>query len=286
MDQPRNCLEIPEWINKAVRASQCPNGLALLIAANSSVGPKKLQHVTHDLSVLKDTFKKLNFTILSMNNPTMELLVEVTKSVNNLSNCGIAWPPSWKRLVVAYSGSDATIAYVKSKESEKITEIKIEDIKNVLIDTRQEELLNIPKLFFLDCSRGTIFDSGIERVSTDAFSDPSRMVCRGGGRVPSGGNTLVAYSTRPGMMSCLAREGSGSYWIQMLSSSLIRDELIDHDIEGVLKEVNISLIERMFQDRFMQQPEYTSSLNEHVKLWKEAKEVLGMLQWLEKYYKA
>jgi len=286
--------KIPESILRIIQESEVqypPRGLAILIgnASRAAFSEKNGEGVLKDLAALRDTFTKLNFTVFVLHNFSEAQIKEVVKSIDNLTSRGIAWIPSWKRLVVAYSGS------VTRKPPQ--VGISIESIIDAFVNSVQEELRSIAKLFFLDYSREVfnlsssatqnddciLVARGESTLQEELHSDkgdcdaPQKggdsLTARGGsklvarGQIPPGRNYLVAYSTQKQMKSYVDNRNGGSYWIQALCEALLRDDLIDCDIEGVLKEVNISLV----KEKLPQQPEYISSLNEHVMLLKEAK---------------
>ncbi len=281
---PRNPEEISRWILQTIQRSRNPKGLAILIA-RSGGGSKGLSEVKQDLFALRETFNKLNFTIMGLLNPIKIQLVAVIMSVMSLQDCGIKWPSSWKRIVVAYSGPGHEVVVEKpasvNDSEEKIT---IDDIVYALTDCKQEQLMAIPKIFFMDYDRGIGLDTGLELVSrgsgsrtdTTPHSNPfqiQQVVARGNGnRIPSRGNYLKAYATQAGMKSHSSHEGS--CWIQMISKFLVDENLIDLDVENIFKRVNFAIIRQMGSTRmhFLQQPEYISTLNEDVKLLKEARE--------------
>ena len=285
---------IPASIIRIIRESRAlyePRRIAILIgnASPAVLLEKSKEDVDQDLAALSGTFTELKFTVLVLPNFSESQIQQVVGSVSNFTKCGIAWPPSWKRLVVVYSGS----LLKQSKAG-----ISIEGIVDIFVNSVQEELMGIAKLFFLDYSRDTVFgmspslsqsnddhilvargessDKGTGNGDGNATQNGTNgLTARGGskvvarGQIPPGKNYLVASSTQKQMKSYL-NSGSrgGSCWIQKLCEALVREDLIECDIEGVLKEVNISLIRK----NISQQPEHISSLNEYVKLLKEAKE--------------
>ncbi len=277
---PKDPKAIPSWISRAIKASQSPRGLAILIGLGTRADPRKMLKVNRDLFALKETFNKLKFSVLELQNPTQNQLEVLINSIMDLSSIGIEWPSSWKRIVVAYTGPGLDI------ESESdVKKTKIDHIIDAFISCQTQEFMVTPKLFFMDYDRGGVVDSGFEVVSRGLSIETGAGACgdqnpfkipkqkyygKGNRRIPSQGNYLMAYSTVSGKISC--SNHNGSCWIQTLSKFLIEVDLINLDIENVLKRVNMFLIKEMDSSgMLLQQPEYISTLNEELKLLKEAK---------------
>ena len=130
-------------------------------------------------------------------------------------------------------------------------------------------LATIPKLFFIDACRGNAADLGVPIISDS--SCPSGAVAKGG-RAPSFGNYLLAYSTMPSMKS-FEQPKTGGYWLQHVTRELQDESNIDLSIGDVLTKVNDKLLDEMERDNceHIQQPVLESTLRQNVYLLKEAR---------------
>ncbi len=271
---PKDPKAIPGWISRAIKASQSPRGLAVLIGLGTGTCSKGMPKVNPDLSALKQAFNVLKFTVVALQNPAQMQLEVLINCIMDLPDCGNQWPSSWKRIVVAYTGPGPDIVVVGPKPHVK--KITIDHIMDAVLSCPTQEFMSVPKIFFMDYDRGGVADSGFELVSRGAgdknpFKIPKQKnFGKGNRRIPSRGNYLIAYSSvswNKAFSNC-----DGSCWIQTLSKFLTEGDLIDDDVENVLKKVNIFLIKEMASLKMpLQQPEYISTLNEDVKLLKEAK---------------
>ena len=260
---------IDTWMCKAInKDGNFINGLAIIIGSKNSCipGHKPLHGVVHDVEKLRETFSKLRFTTLCLLNPTKKHIVEVIKYTSKLDADAIRRPESWKRIVVTFSGHGGENYLCTYDDTIDLDE----DIVTPLLAKNSETLAFIPKLFFIDACRGDKVDTGVSII--DRFSRGG-LQSRGVTKVPSRGDYLIACSTLKGMKS-FEKPENGGCWMQALTEKLLSFELINESIEGVLKEVNKILTgcySSPSMSQVFQQPEYTSTLKNDIKLLQEAK---------------
>ena len=283
--------DIEQWILTQISSSHPstlpPNGLAVLVGCKTSFNRnhKRLGGVEQDLKSLKDAFSQLLFTTLPLFDPTADHVKKVIKTVCNLQKCGIRQPNSWKRVIVTFSGhGDKTHLYTKDAK------IKLHsDIMDPLIDCKENLMVGIAKLFFIDACRGCSQDYGID-LSDLHYRGEQTFVPRGE-RVPTKGNYLVAYSTLLGMEALESAERGGC-WMQLLSKMLLHPSMVEKSVTEVLMEVNGKLLKWLnATDIALQQPELTSTINEPILLQKEALRIKGIsfinmtiMRYIAKYW--
>jgi hypothetical protein len=210
----------------------------------------------------------LLFTTLCLDDPTEGHIRETINCISQLDKNELQLPETWRRIVLTFSGhGDEDYLYTKDGH------VKLrEDMVNCLQAISAEQLASIPKLFFIDACRGSGEDEGVAvPVSIDlswfeALSDNSDIRPRGGGRVPSRGNSFIAYSTMLGMQSYESRQ-TGGFWMQTLAEQLTNPENFDKTILDVMTRVNRVLVDTCSK---IQQPICKSTLTEDIKLLREA----------------
>ena len=149
------------------------------------------------------------------------------------------------------------------------SKVSVEQVFNPWMPKYAPHLANIQKLFFLDACRGDVEDKGVSILST--LLNPSGMVAKGG-RAPSFGNYLLAYSTMP-TMKAFEKPGVGGFWIQHLVKELLNEDNIDRSLTDVLTEVNDKLLKELESERceHIQQPVLESTLRQNIYLLRDAK---------------
>ena len=150
---------------------------------------------------------------------------------------------------------------------------------------KSPHLADIPKLFFLDASRssvsqarpfyekcetsrGYVQDAGVPKMQ---YLKPNAHVTRGG-RTPSVGNYLLAYSTMP-TMKAFEQPMEGGFWMQHLARELQEEKNRDSSLTDVLTEVNDRVLEEMDCHcyQYIQQPVLESTLRKRIYLLREAR---------------
>ena len=262
---------IEHWIQKSIsNFYPFSNGLAILIGCINSCNAhhRPLGGVQQDLLTLRTTFTELLFTTLCLLDPTVEHVKKIIQTVSSLQRNGIKQPDSWRRIVVTFSGhGDENHLYTRNAK------ISLEeDILDPLVTSRESSMIGIAKLFFIDACRGNREDMGIHRPHFHIRGD---FLVPRGERVPSKGNYLIAYSTLIGM-TAFEHPMVGGCWMQMLSNMLLEPSLVDRTILDILVKVNSCMLKLMnSNDRSLQQPEGSVTLNEDILLLKEANKIKG-----------
>ena len=266
---------INTWMFEAMKDTPISNGLAILIGCTNSKHErheKPLGGVVRDLATLQLTFsKKLLFTTLCLNDPTVEHVKAVVKCTSELGeNTGgnaILLLEKWRRIVVTFSGyGDKKYLYTRDG-----CMCLCDDIVKPLQSMKASKLAELPKLFFIDASRGREIDEGVHVPDLSWFphGPPVPPVPRVGDRVSS--NCFIAFSTFLGMQA-FEDSHKGGFWTQTLAKELTNLENIDMTIQDVMTRVNIKMNELCDKKRITnQQPVTESSLTEDVKLLQEAK---------------
>ena len=243
-------------LDKLVASKPSANGLAIIIANEKSCRPdhETLSGTIHDLHAAKDAFEVLKFATLPIRNASKQQIIDIVQS----TSC-YKYPKCYKRLAFVFSGhGDAGCIF--AHDSEVLLQPFIFD---PWMPKRAKHLADIPKLFFFDSCRGDAVDRG---VSTS--NDPVPK----GGRIPSVGNYLLAYSTMP-TMKAFEQSKSGGYWMQHLAKELRDDDNVDYSLIEILQKVNHDVLSEMERDKCenIQQPVLESTLCQNIYLLKEAK---------------
>ena len=261
-----NLTDLDGLFLKAIQDAPVSNGLAILIGCTKSYKPgqRPLQGVVKDLDSLEGTFKWLMFATLRLDDPQSELIKRVIKHVSRFNNNALQLPPSWRRIVVTFSGhgfSEDDHNYLCAKDGRIDLHV---DIVEPLLPQNAEYVAQLSKLFFIDACRGDLRDKGIE-IRWPSLGD--RVVARGGPiRVSSRGGCLIACSTVRGYQALEDRD-SGGIWMQMMCKELTSESNINETVLNIMIQVNREISKR----KWKQQPVFECTLNEDVKLLHEAR---------------
>ena len=231
------------------------NGLAIIVANVRSFKEEHddLPGAEKDHGAMLHTFNELQFATVSiLNRPKCDITSAVEAAAT------LKYPPHYKRIAFVFSGhgdGDYIYTYEDSIDLQY-------DIYRPLMPGVSPHLAEIPKLFFIDACRGAGMDRGV-RI-------PDGELVSRGGRAPSLGNYLLAYSTLPRMKAF--EKPSGGYWSQHLANQLLVSE---KSVVDVLTEVNGKMLDEFEQRdlRFLQQPHLDSTLRQPFSLLKEAREI-------------
>lgn len=263
--------DLDAWFFGAIREKPVSNGLAILIGCTRSYrkDQKPLQGVSRDLDSLEKTCKHLMFAVLCLKDPSSEQIKKVIKHVSRFDKEGLRLPPSWKRIIVTFSGHGERLGE-RSCLCAKDDSVDIQaDIVDPLLPVNAKHVAQLPKLFFIDACRGDKQDDGMEIVVWPP-SQPEGFQARGSPRVSSKGNYLLACSTLIDYQS-FEDPNFGGIWMQLLCAGLVDANNIDKSIYDVLTEVNGKMEKWCNENNQpVQQPILQSALNEEIKLLKEA----------------
>ncbi len=200
------------------------------------VGPKK--DIEHAKNVFSGCFGAACFIV--EDKPAAEV-----KSIIKFAAKGIDYPPSYKFIVLMFSGHGREFDLIAN-------DAKPINIENEVVKPFQpassKETARMPKLIFLDTCRGSEATQPI-------------LVPRGGNPLeteyfPEKSNILVAYSTLP-KKQCYEIQGQGGVWINRVLTRLKSD---DSSVTDVLQNVNADMHEQYDPKTSMQQPELKSTL--------------------------
>lgn len=262
---------ITSSVSEAVSQFPKANGLALVVSndyKNSQLLPLAGAH--NDSKAMSDSLSQLNFAVVCRHNVKKRDLVHLVEDVTS----GVTFPASYRRIIFAFSGHGARDNFLCTQEAERLCII---DLLEMFLPIRAPHLADVPKLFFIDACRGDRTDPGVPVARGNGMS-----VSKGGSEVklvklPSHGNFLLAYSTIANYQS-FELEGKGGIWMTALAQKLLRE---DKSICDILTGINKDFTER-YQDSWeacgsVLQPEFVTTLNEVVNLWKEAREGLCII---------
>lgn len=249
-------------LSELVTSKPAANGLAIIIANGYScrADHDTLTGTSQDLIAARDAFEELKFATLPILNASSKEIIEVVQAASSYT-----YPECYKTLAFVFSGhGDAKCIYAHDS--------KVPVQKHVfdpLMPKTSTHLANIPKLFFFDACRGDAVDQG---VAVPITLKPSGPVARGG-RTPSVGNYLLAYSTMP-TMKAFEQPMTGGYWMQQLAKELRSDNNIDRSLTDILYIVNDRVLTEMERDKCenIQQPVLESTLRQNIHLLKEARQ--------------
>lgn len=174
-----------------------------------------------DVRRLTETFGKLGFRVEDFPDfkykNIMEVIQHIIISDHSETSC-IA-------IVILTHGCDGGFVEAADKE------YPLSDIYNKFINSNNERLISVPKLFFIQACRGDDVDSGKIMTDGDSENDVSILL-------PSHINFLTMYSTVPGYVSW--RDSSGSWLIQEFCNCL--DEYSDkHHLLEIITFSNLKV---------------------------------------------
>ena len=242
------------------------NGLAIVISndyMNSQLVPLPGTH--NDSKVMSESLSQLNFAVVCRHNVKKRDLVHLVEDVTS----GVSFPPSYRRIIFAFSGHGTKDNFLCTQEAERFCII---ELLEMFLPVRAPHLVDVPKLFFIDACRGGKTDPGVPVARGEGY-----FLSKGGSgvklvRLPSHGNFLLAYSTIPNYKS-FELEGKGGIWMTALASKILGE---DKSICDILTGINKDFTE-LYQDSWeacgcVLQPEFVTTLNEVVNLLREARE--------------
>ena len=171
------------------------------------------------------------------------------------------FPSSYRRIAFVFSGHGGGDHRLYTGDGETVN---VPDILSAFLPQNG----SITKLFFIDACRGKQANTGV--IAPRGGKEVEAL------RIPKQGNFLLAYSTTPNHLSYEER-AKGGIWITTLAEKLCHRNA---SVLDILVEVNQDLIMKYQKSSyacFIQQPEFTSRLNEPINLFREAQEAVKIL---------
>ena len=201
-------MSMEELIRRKIKDENNANarGLAVIISNDHMNGISKTTHLLgaiKDAEVMEETFKHLNFAVITIKNATKkEIKALITRVASYLH-----YPKTYNCFAITFSGHGSGKPMILSAHDEEV-HLNIDIFQPLDSDT----LMGIPKLIFIDACR-------VESYEDHPLSVPD--------------NFLVAYSTRYGQMATESEE-SGT-WMQTLAAEL---KTSSKSVQSVIVDVN------------------------------------------------
>jgi len=242
------------------------SGLAVIVTNDysSTGGYDPLHGTARDGEKLRAAFERFNFFVY---NPTNVNLDSLQLIIREMASLDFSLVKNYICIAFVFSGHGIDSDRLVLQDAELVS---ITEIVNKLLPGSSKALATIPKVFLIDCCRGSE-DTGIVVVPRgNRKSPPGQLTARGGRlldqmTVPAEGNFLMAYSTMPNHKAFEDKE-SGGRWFSILAEHMQQLD-VEKSLEDILTEVNESMMDMLQDDKDVnhyQQPEKHSRLNKKI----------------------
>ena len=204
--------------------------------------PGKLIFTHKDVENLAPLFEDFAYAVYRKKNVTRERFVTCYAALADYK-----YPPTCKRILVYFSGHGDYDGKLIMQDG---SEVDIEDVVDRfrINIANNETLAEMVKMFFFDACRGPSYDRGYAITTEAKTAGDAAGRLNALKRVPTEGNTLVAYACTP-HHKAFGDKYAGSDWTNCLVKAL-RESNEDDDVCKILIKANGYLREESDQNSF------------------------------------